>query len=152
MVPGTICAHYTNTLRPRIGGVPTLIIVTWSVLMYSAFMLIDWLVGMKGEKRVRSWWGKGLWAILIPAASATLVCAWDLMVDPFATSRVWMDAVHKAPWWYLSLIHISEPTRLGMISYAVFCLKKKKTIEHKNTHNPNICLQQTNTNKQTKTN
>src|SRR5665648_131740 len=26
----------------------------------------------------------------------------------------------------LSLIHISEPTRLGMISYAVFCLKQKK--------------------------
>src|SRR5665648_1114456 len=25
----------------------------------------------------------------------------------------------------LSLIHLSEPTRLGMISYAVFCLKKK---------------------------
>src|SRR5450759_300599 len=24
-----------------------------------------------------------------------------------------------------TLIHISEPTRLGMISYAVFCLKKK---------------------------
>src|SRR5665648_619549 len=32
---------------------------------------------------------------------------------------------------HLSLIHISEPTRLGMISYAVFCLKKKK---NKNTH------------------
>src|SRR5428012_16047 len=28
----------------------------------------------------------------------------------------------------LSLIHISEPTRLGMISYAVFCLKKKNTV------------------------
>src|SRR5450756_1096417 len=27
-------------------------------------------------------------------------------------------------WRSLSLIHISEPTRLGMISYAVFCLKK----------------------------
>ena len=26
---------------------------------------------------------------------------------------------------YLSLIHISEPTRLRCISYAVFCLKKK---------------------------
>src|SRR5659263_546186 len=25
----------------------------------------------------------------------------------------------------LSLIHISEPTRLGMTSYAVFCLKKQ---------------------------
>ena len=31
-----------------------------------------------------------------------------------------LDATEK-----LSLIHISEPTRLGMISYAVFCLKKK---------------------------
>ena len=28
--------------------------------------------------------------------------------------------------WNLSLIHISEPTRLRRISYAVFCLKKKK--------------------------
>src|SRR5665648_1102413 len=28
--------------------------------------------------------------------------------------------------YYLSLIHISEPTRLGIISYTVFCLKKKK--------------------------
>src|SRR5450756_1566221 len=33
--------------------------------------------------------------------------------------------VHR-PLYDLSLIHISEPTRLGMISYAVFCLKKKK--------------------------
>src|SRR5450756_1714356 len=33
--------------------------------------------------------------------------------------------LENAIWTYeLSLIHISEPTRLGMISYAVFCLKK----------------------------
>src|SRR5678816_2082969 len=32
----------------------------------------------------------------------------------------------NARYWYgLSLIHISEPTRLLSISYAVFCLKKK---------------------------
>eukprot|EP01017_Pseudomicrothorax_dubius_P019044 TRINITY_DN2096_c0_g1_i5.p2 TRINITY_DN2096_c0_g1~~TRINITY_DN2096_c0_g1_i5.p2 ORF type:complete len:121 (+),score=6.14 TRINITY_DN2096_c0_g1_i5:224-586(+) len=29
---------------------------------------------------------------------------------------------------YLSLIHISEPTRQAEISYAVFCLKKKKKL------------------------
>eukprot|EP00658_Telonema_sp_P-2_P015238 TRINITY_DN15860_c0_g1_i1.p1 TRINITY_DN15860_c0_g1~~TRINITY_DN15860_c0_g1_i1.p1 ORF type:complete len:130 (-),score=60.15 TRINITY_DN15860_c0_g1_i1:18-374(-) len=35
---------------------------------------------------------------------------------------------------YLSLIHISEPTRLLSISYAVFCLKKKKKkIKYKKT-------------------
>ncbi len=30
------------------------------------------------------------------------------------------------PLFALSPIHIPEPTRLGMISYAVFCVKKKK--------------------------
>ena len=33
----------------------------------------------------------------------------------------------------LSLIHISEPTRRTPISYAVFCLKKKKLAYHTNT-------------------
>ena len=32
----------------------------------------------------------------------------------------------------LSLIHISEPTRRTPISYAVFCLKKKKEHQHIN--------------------
>ena len=32
----------------------------------------------------------------------------------------------KAELLMLSLIHISEPTRQAEISYAVFCLKKKK--------------------------
>ena len=33
----------------------------------------------------------------------------------------------------LSLIHISEPTRLLSISYAVFCLKKKNTKHQQQT-------------------
>eukprot|EP00658_Telonema_sp_P-2_P084696 TRINITY_DN9472_c0_g1_i1.p1 TRINITY_DN9472_c0_g1~~TRINITY_DN9472_c0_g1_i1.p1 ORF type:complete len:136 (-),score=51.97 TRINITY_DN9472_c0_g1_i1:38-445(-) len=44
-----------------------------------------------------------------------------------------MSAIVSQLWWRylildegLSLIHISEPTRLLSISYAVFCLKKKK--------------------------
>src|SRR5450756_2940335 len=36
----------------------------------------------------------------------------------------------------LSLIHISEPTRLGMISYAVFCLKKKKSKRERQQETP----------------
>ena len=35
----------------------------------------------------------------------------------------------------LSLIHISEPTRLGMISYAVFCLKKKRALVRNGDNN-----------------
>eukprot|EP00658_Telonema_sp_P-2_P082338 TRINITY_DN8688_c0_g1_i2.p2 TRINITY_DN8688_c0_g1~~TRINITY_DN8688_c0_g1_i2.p2 ORF type:complete len:220 (-),score=76.71 TRINITY_DN8688_c0_g1_i2:68-727(-) len=48
----------------------------------------------------------------------------------FATT--WKDISQVSDFWnwmkgpFLSLIHISEPTRLLSISYAVFCLKKKK--------------------------
>ena len=38
-----------------------------------------------------------------------------------------MERVERV-WLILSLIHISEPTRRTPISYAVFCLKKKKAI------------------------
>eukprot|EP00658_Telonema_sp_P-2_P010009 TRINITY_DN13747_c0_g1_i1.p1 TRINITY_DN13747_c0_g1~~TRINITY_DN13747_c0_g1_i1.p1 ORF type:complete len:117 (+),score=36.38 TRINITY_DN13747_c0_g1_i1:431-781(+) len=38
----------------------------------------------------------------------------------------------------LSLIHISEPTRLLSISYAVFCLKKKK--KKKNTQKEQVMM------------
>ena len=37
----------------------------------------------------------------------------------------------ETPIFTLSLIHISEPTRLLSISYAVFCLKKKNNITNK---------------------
>ena len=38
-----------------------------------------------------------------------------------------VPATDNAKLW-MSLIHISEPTRLRRISYAVFCLKKNKII------------------------
>jgi len=91
---------YTDTLRPRVGGVPIVVIVTWSVVIYAAYMLIDWLAGTRGIVRAKTWLGKTLWGVIIAAASATLVCAWDLMVDPMATSRVWMQMARVAPWWW----------------------------------------------------
>src|SRR5665648_1224499 len=55
-------------------------------------------------------------------AIASLNQVYDLPLPIIASWR----GVYK-----LSLIHISEPTRLGMISYAVFCLKKKKHTRNK---------------------
>ncbi|MEW6554603.1 MAG: carotenoid biosynthesis protein [Actinomycetota bacterium] len=92
--------NYTESLGPAIGGVPILISITWAYIVYAAFMLIDWLVGARGEVRARTWWGKTLWSALVAAATATLVCAWDMMVDPMASSGVWWTAGHQDPWWY----------------------------------------------------
>ena len=51
---------------------------------------------------------------------AEVAAACDL--DPALISRTFSE---------LSLIHISEPTRRTPISYAVFCLKKKKKTRQK---------------------
>src|SRR5678815_1736099 len=45
--------------------------------------------------------------------------------SPIPARLVWPAATLLLVLLALSLIHISEPTRLLSISYAVFCLKKK---------------------------
>eukprot|EP00658_Telonema_sp_P-2_P045823 TRINITY_DN33833_c0_g1_i1.p1 TRINITY_DN33833_c0_g1~~TRINITY_DN33833_c0_g1_i1.p1 ORF type:complete len:101 (+),score=34.55 TRINITY_DN33833_c0_g1_i1:60-362(+) len=51
----------------------------------------------------------------------------ELAAEAMADLKAWMSEVNTLGrvGVYLSLIHISEPTRLLSISYAVFCLKKK---------------------------
>eukprot|EP00658_Telonema_sp_P-2_P057272 TRINITY_DN45719_c0_g1_i1.p2 TRINITY_DN45719_c0_g1~~TRINITY_DN45719_c0_g1_i1.p2 ORF type:complete len:118 (-),score=30.41 TRINITY_DN45719_c0_g1_i1:88-441(-) len=49
---------------------------------------------------------------------------------PYHPDHLVFNTVQNRTDLYLSLIHISEPTRLLSISYAVFCLKKKKQKEH----------------------
>src|SRR5450756_2257729 len=61
--------------------------------------------------------------------SFTVTCLYTLIVVGLS----WLFGMSAAAVLQLSLIHISEPTRLGMISYAVFCLKKKKKNTQKST-------------------
>src|SRR5450756_203668 len=79
----------------------------------------------RGE-RVRVLVRDGARAGDLAATPGIEVCVGDLK-DPAARTRA-VDRVVTvyniaAIYRQLSLIHISEPTRLGMISYAVFCLK-----------------------------
>src|SRR5680860_1577537 len=48
----------------------------------------------------------------------------DLLFNAGETDSIVIDSTQRT--YTLSLIHISEPTRRTPISYAVFCLKKKK--------------------------
>src|SRR5678815_2762462 len=61
----------------------------------------------------------------IPAREAleTALDEYDGTIITVSHDRFFLD---KLATQILSLIHISEPTRLLSISYAVFCLKKKK--------------------------
>ena len=61
----------------------------------------------------------GALLFVLPVGRAWSFDAWTGRVTPSSEVPVWMV------WAALSLIHISEPTRLLSSSYAVFCLKKK---------------------------
>jgi len=92
--------QYTGTLGPRIGGVPPLIISSWSVVLHSSFMLVDWLLGLGGERRGRTWAGRIGWSALVALATAIIVCAWDLMADPMSVSGLWMTVLGWEPFWW----------------------------------------------------
>ena len=57
--------------------------------------------------------------------------------EPFITLRS-NGTLKGLTVFYLSLIHISEPTRLLSISYAVFCLKKKNITFSPSRHQLNL--------------
>lgn len=92
--------EYTETLGPRLGGIPLLVPLAWGVLIYSSFMVVGWLSGLGGERRGTTRVGKIAWSALIALATGVAVCAWDLMGDPFAVSGVWMEVLGRQPWWW----------------------------------------------------
>ena len=50
----------------------------------------------------------------------------DKYMDEIGVKKIYTIQAESSTVLVLSLIHISEPTRQAEISYAVFCLKKKK--------------------------
>src|SRR5674476_53869 len=67
---------------------------------------------------------KILAGFLAPTAGTARINGYDCVTDSLAVRRS-LGYVPENVAIYLSLIHISEPTRQAEISYAVFCLKKK---------------------------
>src|SRR5665213_2198752 len=78
---------------------------------------VDWGVEMAGAATVAQ---QGITADTFPVGTIFSVRMNPLRDGSNFGSRI--GAIAKCPW--LSLIHISEPTRQAEISYAVFCLKK----------------------------
>jgi uncharacterized membrane protein len=91
---------YTSTSGPSINGVSVLVPFTWAILLYAAYMLINWLLDLRGERRGRTWYGKVIWSALIALTTGIGVAAWDLMADPVWVSGVWEDVFGKPGWWW----------------------------------------------------
>src|SRR5450756_274136 len=64
---------------------------------------------------------RAVYAIWVLVATAAGILVYSLITSDFRFAYVAEHSNRSMPMLYkLSLIHISEPTRLGMISYAVF--------------------------------
>src|SRR5678809_1783349 len=63
--------------------------------------------------------------VSVPEKNRLLRCFQFLSINTISYGDFcWNGECTNCQLWYLSLIHISEPTRQAEISYAVFCLKK----------------------------
>eukprot|EP00658_Telonema_sp_P-2_P083993 TRINITY_DN9217_c0_g1_i2.p1 TRINITY_DN9217_c0_g1~~TRINITY_DN9217_c0_g1_i2.p1 ORF type:complete len:101 (-),score=21.06 TRINITY_DN9217_c0_g1_i2:85-387(-) len=84
-----------------------------------------WRVGV----RMASDCGIGIRSCGCGYACYSVLVSRDVVPHRFRLKRL-MSLTQHEQGQKLSLIHISEPTRLLSISYAVFCLKKKKKIKN----------------------
>src|SRR5665647_1074897 len=83
------------------------------------FMNIAELFSLKGKVALVTGGGRGIGKFIATGLA-------EAGADLILTSRKLKNLEATAKELELSLIHISEPTRRTPISYAVFCLKKKK--------------------------
>src|SRR3546814_5512173 len=95
----------------------------------------------------RSDWRWVYWQILLLAAIAALLIGWGLPKDPihrpFPAGQLARYGFRRAgirPDYRRSEEHTSELQSLMRISYAVFCLKKKK--KHNNQHSHKLNTQE----------
>ncbi|MCA9882042.1 MAG: carotenoid biosynthesis protein [Anaerolineae bacterium] len=65
--------HYTDALQPQIGGVPLLIPVAWFMLLPSAWVMAQLIIGERDTLFKQ---------ITFVAISALALTAWDLFLDP----------------------------------------------------------------------
>ena len=79
---------------------------------------------MKSVMRYVSQLGKTLWDG--QQLVSGIGCQPETAFDEFLSTKLLHHKDGGVQFYHLSLIHISEPTRQAEISYAVFCLKKKK--------------------------
>ena len=70
--------------------------------------------------------GQGLVSNMVAPRKTTSVVPQTIGNQTGLATQTTTTALGSEPVTNLSLIHISEPTRRTPISYAVFCLKKKK--------------------------
>src|SRR5678809_766345 len=101
--------YMSSTTMHMSPGVPIMKskdLVNWKLVSYAYDTLVD--NDAMNLNNGKSTYGRGSWASCIRYHNGTYY------VSTFAQTSG------------LSLIHISEPTRQAEISYAVFCLKKKK--------------------------
>ncbi len=86
----------------------------------------SWRDKQTGEMKEQTEWHRVvLFGKLAEVAGEYLRKGSQVYIEGQLRTRKWTDQSGQDKY-TLSLIHISEPTRRYAISYAVFCLKKKK--------------------------
>jgi putative membrane protein len=112
--------NYSHQLEPQLWGVPLIICMAWEPILYSSYLVVDWLLPsdlsrMKGLS-------KKIIPILFMAVCGTVVCTvWDLMADPVSVTRGWWNWHDGGP--YMSDIQGGVPISnyLGWMKVAFVC-------------------------------
>jgi uncharacterized membrane protein len=73
------CYHYTDALGPILGNVPIIIPISWFSMIYASFVVINIVT----EGQPISTRGNNSWVLWLALATALVMTAWDLTLDPY---------------------------------------------------------------------
>jgi len=74
--------HYHDSMGARVFGVPFIVPISWTLNIYPAYFLAQYLLpSVKGVKEVK-WWQKVLFVLLLSTVGAIFSTMYDMIVDP----------------------------------------------------------------------
>jgi putative membrane protein len=85
------CYTYTDVLGPKLGLVPIVIRSSWFIMSYAGYVVVNLIT----EGFPISTLGSNLWIIGLSVATALVMTAWDLTLDPYMVNKeqawLWQD-------------------------------------------------------------
>jgi putative membrane protein len=96
--------HYSDQLGPRfLGLVPYIIPLAWFMMMYSSYVIADWLIPATSKRWQR--------VLTVSAVSGVVMTAWDMVMDPMMVAGgnwIWeisgdyfgIPLQNFAGWWF----------------------------------------------------
>ena len=113
--------HYTELFNPKIWGVPIIICIAWEPILYGAYLVTDFMVPIKVDKKA-SWFHKLLPLLVLSFIGCLVTTSYDLPADMDAVQRGWWVWHDGGPWMSHIVGGVPVKNYIGWLGLSFICM------------------------------